>query len=262
MGVDLVVVNYRTPGDAQKFVDSVISHPGAAGYFTVWIVDVDPIDRCDSLVERLAVGGVRGEYIPVSYNCGYGRAVNMAVAMGNEPTIGIFNADTELVGDIVFACEESLDAHSDWGVIGPKQVTKGGRITHAGIFGTQTSPKHRGWKEPDRGQFSDIEEAIYVSGSALFMRRAIWKLMADCPQYKAAQPGTWGALLETPHYYEESWLCNHLRHHGYKVIYKGDATMVHEWHKASGHGGWADRQMQGSREIFRATCRAHGIESE
>lgn len=259
--LDLVMVNYRTPLDAKRFVDSVTETCDPADV-KVWIMDVDPIDPCEALVERLRVAGFSGHYTKVSYNCGYGRAVNIGVGLGSGDVVGIFNADTVLTPGVVQQCRDDLHAHPEWGVVGPRQVDRHGKITHAGIFGKQTRPKIRGWHQIDRGQYSGIEECVYVAGSAMFLRRETWNEMWLCEKFLAAQPNTFGALLETPHYYEDSWLCSHLRDHGYGVIYKGDVTMIHEWHKASKRGGHADRQMRASREIFRSVCRAHGIEHE
>lgn len=258
---ELIVCNYRTPHDAKRFVDSV-TDTCDPDEVRVWIVDVDPIDSVEALARRLEVEGYPNRYIHVGYNCGYGRAVNMAAAHASGDVIGIFNADTVLTDGVVQACRDDLMENPMWGVVGPRQVDGQGKITHAGIGGTITRPKLRGWKQLDRGQYGYTEECVYVAGSAMFVRHGIWQEMAFCSDFRAAQPNSMGAFLETPHYYEDSWLCSHLRSHGYKVMYKGDVTMRHDWHKASKKGGHADRQMKKSREIFRDTCRAHSIECE
>ena len=261
MGTDLVVVNYRTPQDATKWVDSVMATCDPIEV-NVFVIDVDPIDRCDFLVRRMEAGGFRCWYTPVAYNCGYGRAVNLGASHGMGEMIGVFNADTQLTDGVVRACRDDLIANPEWGVVGPRQVDRQGKLTHAGIMGTQKKPKIRGWHQLDRGQYGFPEECVYVAGSAMFLRREVWKEMAECHLYRDAHSTAFGPMLETPHYYEDAWLCSHLREHGYGVIYKGDVTMRHEWHKASKKGGHADRQMRKSREIFRDTCRAHGIEHE
>lgn len=258
---ELIVVNYRTPHDLKRFVDSV-TDTCEADEVRVWIVDVDPIDSAESLARRLEVQGYAARYMHVGYNCGYGRAVNMAAALVSGDVIGIFNADTVLAEGVVSACRDDLMENPMWGVVGPRQIDRQGKITHAGICGTQTKPKLRGWKQFDHGQYGQVEEVVYVAGSAMFLRHGIWQEMAHCHSFKAAQPNAMGALLETPHYYEDSWLCNHLRSHGYQVMYKGDVTMRHDWHRSSKIGGVADRQMKKSREIFRDTCRAHEITCE
>lgn len=86
--------------------------------------------------------------------------------------------------------------------------------------------------------------------------------MLGCEVYQQLHPGVGGAFLPTTHYYEETWYCYHVASHGYKVMYFGEAEMVHRWHKSSAQGGWADRQMPISRAQFRAACDAHGIERD
>ena len=43
-----------------------------------------------------------------------------------------------------------LEANPDVGVVGPKQISSDGRISHGGIVGSNISPQHSGWLEPDK----------------------------------------------------------------------------------------------------------------
>jgi len=258
--IDLVVVSYRTLGDLADWVDSLILHGPSEGVHVV-IVDVDPLEDGSHLIRKLEIAGIAATYLAIGYNCGYGRACNVGARAGLHRNIGIFNADTLIRPGVIEACVEDLIAHPEWGVIGPRQVTKTGHLTHAGIFGTPRKPQIRGWKRKDTGQFSEVEQAVYVAGSAMFIRRDVWNEMFECQDYLAAAPDADGPMLETKHYYEDAWLCTHLRHHGYDVIYKGDVAMVHEFHKASPLKGResANRHQSGSKRRFQEVCRAHGV---
>jgi GT2 family glycosyltransferase len=134
-------------------------------------------------------------------------------------------------------------------------------ITHAGIFGTNDKPALRGWKRPDDGQFDEIrDDALSVSGSAYFIKRLCWDELTNCSKYRKIAPDAVGAFLPTPHYYEETFCSYHAREHGWKVVYDGETSMVHKWHKASPVGGVAEKKhMPESRKMFRAACDMHGI---
>lgn len=256
-GIDAIVVNYRTPNDLERFVRSWEKF-GAGSHLHV--VQVDPLE------EDLAVmGSFSHPDIHVQCtrtNVGYARAVNSAAATGNREILAIFNADTELREGVLQNCADALRQNPEWGVLGPRQVDDRGRITHAGIFGTLDAPAHRGWQQGNAGRYDDVRPAVTVSGSAYFIKRAVWKELTDCEIYQDLHPCTLGAFLPTKHYYEETWCSYHAQAHGHQVIYYGQEEMIHSWHKASPVGGSAEREFPKSREVFRAACDAHGIKHD
>jgi GT2 family glycosyltransferase len=261
-GLDVVMVNYRTPDDRAAFIDSLIEHlPTVDFTFTVVDVGVDLISSMDhdgqaANVETIAMNTWR---IALSENVGYARACNFGAAMGTSEIIGLFNADVVLTADAIDDCCAALAEHDEWGILGPRQVDARGRLRHAGIFGSHEQPRHRGWDEPNRGQYQDVAPAVSVSGSAYFIKRKVWQELTDCTLYQEIAPDAGGAFLPTAHYYEETWASYHAHAHGHQVIYFGEATVIHKWHQASPIGGWADRQMKESRAYFRAACDHHGI---
>ena len=151
----------------------------------------------------------------------------------------------------------------EWAALGPKQVNAEGLITHAGIFGDNKNPSHRGWKSIDSGQYDDVLEAVSISGSAYFVKNELWRQMTECDLYKNHFPEAEGAFLPTPHFYEETWLSYHLREHGYKVMYYGESKIVHLWHQSSDpKSKEIYEKMLTSRSIFRNACEFHSIECD
>jgi GT2 family glycosyltransferase len=263
--IDLVVVNYKTPDDLLGFVESVRDLGPRFSDYTLTVIDVE---ASRSYTDDLPISA-HGTCIGVTSNIGYARACNHGAALGSSEYIGFFNADTALrEKGTIEAIVETMDANPFWGVVGPRQVSSANKITHAGIIGTQAHPQIRGWQERDRGQYSDIEEVVSVAGSAYFVRRAAWEDLTECPRYQQAlteldlRDGYDGAFLPTRHYYEETWCSYHAAEHGWKVVYFGEATMTHEWHKASPVGGWAEQQMKHSQRLFRRACAIHGIDCD
>lgn len=261
-----IVVNYKTDDLLEKFLISYDKYVDEIGRKLI-IVDVESDDPDKQFNDR---------WLPYKHiwrtheeNIGYARAVNEAIASEDGHAmyyvnLGIFNADTEFVDEgAVDSCLDLLDSNDDIAVVGPLQYDSRGRITHAGIFGTNEKPMHRAWLSKDKNSHRYIEDCISVSGSAYFTKRSVWDEMTQCGLYQQAAPGATGAFLPTPHYYEETYCSYHMREHGYRVLYNGKAEMIHEWHKASAIDGPIDNQiLPVSREIFRDACRIHNIKAD
>lgn len=259
---NIVVVNYKTPDLLNDFIRSV--QDNVDPYQTTLTV----VDVCaeNLFIPEEHLGGARPAYlyVPLTENVGYGRACDIGAEChgGSGEVILLANADT-LLSEGFQECVDQLMAHDDWGVLGPRQVDENNRITAGGIFGTEQHIAQRGWNEADFGQYNDVrDDAKTVSGSLYFIKRSLWQEMTECPLYQEAQPGATGAFLHTPHYYEETFCSYHARAHDKKCVYYGPVQMTHLWHKASPHGGWADRQFEASLEMYRQACDIHGIPHE
>lgn len=257
--LDAVVVNYRTPGDLRTFVDSWNNfRPEFDSRLLIVNVDPRPDDKEAAL--KATVESEDIFLLESEDNCGYARACNAAATYATGDVLAFFNADVVLTPDALERCYFALMGREDWGVLGPRQVDSSGRLTAAGIIGTNDQPRHRGWHQQDRGQFSDVvEDCPTVSGAAYFIKRPLWDELTECERYRYAAPEAVGAFLPTRHYYEETFCSYHARAHGAKVVYYGEVAVVHEWHKASPVGGHADRLMTASRDYFRFACDIHDI---
>jgi GT2 family glycosyltransferase len=246
MAVDVVVVSYKTPDLLHDFITSYVEH-GFDG------CDLTVIDICN---ERNRMITTDGSWIQIDENIGYGKACNIGASRGGNDVIFLANADTLLSEDFK-QCYEALILNESWGVLGPRQVNEHNQITAGGIIGTERNIGQRGWMETDHGQYSDIlEDAKSVSGALYFIKRSVWDELIACP----LGPGT--GFLETPHYFDETFCSYHVRAHGYKTVYYGPAKMIHLWHRASPHGGWADNQFNTSQQMMREACAKHGLECE
>lgn len=249
VGLDVIVVNYRTSQDLQKFISSVIEFaPDVPFRFTA--VNVKPDYDSYRIGEYCRRTGLT--HIWHNENIGYGRAVNHAVSRTGKEIVAIFNADTYFTSNILDECYEALKSHDDWAVLGPRQVNESGLITSGGIGGDEQHPHLRNWLEPDVGQATGIDEVLSVSGSAYFIKRNVWNEITA--KYQSVSPLATGAFLETRHYYEESFCSYISRSLGYKNIYQGNVSMVHKWHSASAVGSEVDQKMPESRALFRETC--------
>lgn len=254
-----IVVNYHTDDLLEKFLTSYDKYVDQDGRELI-IVDVESYhDKPHELRWR----PFEHVWITDEENIGYARAVNMAADIASDRAhlnIAIFNADTEFLDqNCVDSCIDLLDSNDDVAVVGPLQYDSRGRITHAGIFGSNEKPMHRAWLSKDKNSHRYIADCISVSGSAYFVKRSVWDEMTACPIYQASRPAP-GAFLQTQHFYDETWLSYHVRAHGYRVLYNGEAEMIHQWHQSSPvDGEYANTNAKISREIFRKTCADHNI---
>jgi GT2 family glycosyltransferase len=262
--VDVVVVNFHTPGDLEYFVRSIKDEQFAS----ITIANNSPT-QADRITSTRLGGEVELTIIDHQQNLGYARAVNHAAAELTAPILAIFNADVVVEPGSIQKMIDFMDAHPEVGIAGPKQVDDKNRITHGGIIGTNRRPRHRAWHARDHAQCNDIlTDVVSVSGSAYFVRRECWDELTDCHTYQEsclAHTGhrATGAFLPTQHYYEETFCSVHARAHGWKVAYNGKAKMVHLWHRSSplGRTG-AEQHLEASRTFYRKACDDHGISRE
>lgn len=259
IGADLLIVEYRAARDLRRLLYSI--HPPDDVELAVWIGIVDPypysVESQDVAAEFFADTGYAGDQIHWAMNVGYNRALNTLGHLGHHSVIGCLNADVILTEAAIGELVTATITNPGWGVIGPRQTDRNGRLTAGGIFGEQTKPRHRGWKA--RSGHDDVRtDAVYVSGAALFLQRDTWNELTDCPRYQAAchsqQGGPW---LDTQHYYGDSYLSLHAQAHGKSAVYLGTTTIRHDV------GG----QRVKERDVadlahFRAACDLHEIDHE
>lgn len=261
-GIDVVVVNYQTPSDLHGFCQSFEDFEPIHDY-SLTIVNNEPTEADVCVTDSWMDSGLNIRHLNNKENVGFARAVNTGVAIGNRECIAIFNADIVLSEHSIDSCYVNLMDREDWGVLGPRQVNERGAMTAAGIFGTLKDPKHRGWMNADSEKFQDIrDDATTVSGSAYFIKRAVWDELTTCGIYRYHHPDAEGAFLPTPHYYEETWCSYHAQAHGYKCVYFGLVKVVHKWHQASPLGVPERLHLPKSQQMFRDMCDAHNIERD
>lgn len=267
-GIDLVVVNYRSPGDLTRFVESLATQAAVADQATLTIVNVAP-ERADREAAKLAADrAVTSDWVAAAstveheVNVGYNRACNDAGSLGDREVVVCCNADVQFLpaSPVLANLHYGLTANTEWGIAGPRQTDHQGRITAAGIFGGLAKPKHRGFHDRRSGAFNDLRtDATLVSGAIFALRRNVWVELAGCPRFQQIAPDERGPFLPTTHYWGESYACAHAHGHGFKCVYDGRVTAIHELHGAPGSTAFGRRHMDADQTLFRAACAAHGL---
>lgn len=257
--IDLCVVSYNTRDKLERLCCELLSD--AEPHWQPWRLYVADNGSTDGSVEWLKERQRTYEIEHVAYNenIGYAAACNQLAGYGTGEIIGLLNADVWFATSDVQKIERSF-RDQEVSILGPKQRNEQGSIVHAGIFGSNEQPKHRGWRQHDpQDQFyRDKQECVTVSGSAYFIRRTTWETLTQCKIYQSIAPEAPGAFLPTPHFYEETWCSYHARAHGFKVFYDGSISIGHSWHASSPVGSQNDK-FRMSYGIFSAACDAHAI---
>lgn len=265
--IDLCVVNHNTAELIVRFLTTLFDEGFDDQRIKVYIADNGSTDGSREMLNDIS-SQFKITKIDFNDNIGYARACNKLASYGSSDIIGLLNADVWLTSNDVDKLLWTFDKHPEAHIIGPKQRDEAGRITHAGIFGTHTAPKHRGWREhdPDNTKYRDFTRAITVSGAAYFVRRDAWNEIANCPirqkepiVRKYADDGGHGGFLPTPHYFEETMCSYEAYAHGFGVYYDGFTSIGHTWHASSKIGGEADQLFRTSQKIFRTACDNHNI---
>lgn len=257
--VDLCVVNFNTREKLQRLCCELLSD--SEPHWRPWRLYIADNGSTDGSADWLKEyhSSYEIEHVSFNENVGYAAACNQLASYGTGEIIGLLNADVWLATSDIQKIQAAF-RDKEVSVLGPKQRDEQGSIVHAGIFGTNEAPKHRGWRQYDPSDqlYRDKQECVTISGSAYFVRRTAWDTLTQCKIYQSVAPGARGAFLPTPHFYEETWCSYHAWKHGLKVFYDGSISIGHSWHASSPVGSQNDK-FAISRQIFRAACDTHSI---
>lgn len=245
--LDIVIVNYETPGLLDDCLSSITDHP-TPGLREVIVVDNSTTPEPAELVVRnhAAVRLLRS-----TTNVGYGSAANYGIASSSGEYVLVLNADAHLHAGAAQALIAELDAHPDAGIVGPRLVdqqdrtqpscarfpTPGRLLLHeTGLWklvpGTKLRARTRPFFDPDVAS-----EVPWVLGAALAIRRRSLEIVGGFdPAYFM--------------YYEEVDLCRRLAATGPVTRFTPAATI--------GHIGGASTELHRApmqREMFRSLAR-------
>lgn len=251
--VACVVVNWSTPDDLKRCIDSAFQVEGPM-YWSIYQnhhTDDDLMKRNHRATTQAITG--RSSWTvcqkgKLNHGHGYGtnRGAEIAIQWFKPKYLFLVNPDCLWVEPVIDQLVEFLELHPKAALVGPKQMNSKRKITAGGIEGTRESPKHRFWHASDVPNVKARDSILSpnVAGSAILIRTEVFQEL--------------GGMLESGHYYSETWLCYHAQAHGYETWYYGQPWMIHEWHQSSKVGAKvAEGQEPQDRALFRAKCDSH-----
>lgn len=205
MSVDLCIVNYNTADLYDRLIRTLQKDlENQDVEIKIYPQNNDSEDESKVVMGHWYASEHVTEKPVFAENVGYSAACNSLAARGDGEIIGLLNADVWLTSHDVQKIYDSFKENPDVHILGPKQRNEHGIIKHAGIIGTNTQPRHRGWNFPDPEdiKFRDRIQCVSVSGSAYFIRRSVWEALTQCHVYgEVITRNAEGAFLPTPHYY-------------------------------------------------------------
>ena len=216
-----VVVNYNARDDLVACVGSLFSE----GLYPVLVVDNGSVDGSElALLERYPAA----KWVPSGANLGYGRAVNIGVAMVGAARVLVCNADVVVGPGTLATLGGFLDDKPQVALVGPRIVDARGELYPSarrfpdlvesfghgflGQFwpGNPFSRRYRmtGWDH------ASAREVDWVSGACFLARREAWDAIG-------------GFDRDFFMYMEDVDLCWRLRQAGWSVAYEPSASVVH-----------------------------------
>ena len=251
--VACVVVNWSTPDDLKRCIDSAFQVEGPM-YWSIWQnhhTDSKLMTRNHMAIMGAITGRSRwtvSQNGKQNFGHGYGtnKAAKLALMWFQPKYLFLVNPDCRWVDPVIDQLVEFLEDHPKAALVGPKQMDSKRQVTAGGIGGTMEKPLHRFWhaKDLENTIARDTIQSPTVAGSAILIRAEVFYEL--------------GGMLESKHYYSETWLCYHAQAHGYETWYYGQPWMIHEWHQSSRVGSaMTEGHMKDDRELFRKMCDEH-----
>jgi GT2 family glycosyltransferase len=161
----------------------------------------------------------------VEHSRGYGAACNAGAALARGRHILILNNDMDIPDGAVRGLLNTMDAHSDIGVLGPMLRFSDGRFQLSWgddpNLASESRERSRQRRSRAGGVASDREQAStalldadWITGAAMLIRREAWEAV--------------GGFDESFYFYfEDADLCRRIRAAGYRVACEPASVMVH-----------------------------------
>jgi len=235
--VSVVVVTHDGAGHLPACLDALEALSYPADRLEVLLVDnASPPDALAAVCRAHPAARV----VPSPANLGFAGGCNLGIARAKGDFVALLNDDTQVEAGWLDALVDAALADPEAGVWASRirlveRAPDGAPLlqsTGALLF-RDGSSRDRGHREPDRGQYGEIEEVFGACGASMLLRRT---LLEDV-----------GPLEESFFlYYEDTDLCWRARAAGWKVVYVPGSIVWHRHQATVGrdnpaHLFWSDR---------------------
>lgn len=238
--LSIIIVNWNVANLLKACLDSILNNPPPD--FTLEIIVVDSAST-DGSADMLRRDYPQVKLFPQPENVGFTRGNNIGLRVSNGRFILLLNPDTEIPGDALAEMLRYMVANSCVGIIGPHtlnsdlttQSTKRRFPTFlAAVFESTWLQSFAPGFLLDHYYANDIPndataDVDWVQGSALMTRREVYQEIGDLDE---------GYIM----YSEEMDWCRRAKGAGWRVVYFGQAQIVH-------HGGKSSDQTPARKHI-------------
>jgi GT2 family glycosyltransferase len=214
-----VVVNYQSPEDTKRCLDSLTSldYPN---HEIVVVNNHNNFEGTNTIREAFPSCTVIATGENLGFSSGFNVGIRYALAAGAE-FVSILNDDTILHEEFLNAGVRAFERGDNVGIVGGKIYkyddgrtdniwTAGGKMSWIRAQGVGY-----GFNEKDRGQFDEETEVEFVPGSQMLVCRDVFEKV--------------GLLPEVYFLGGEEWdFCQQVRDSGFQIRYVPDAILWHE----------------------------------
>ncbi|HEX3723148.1 MAG TPA: glycosyltransferase family 2 protein [Nitrolancea sp.] len=207
-----VIVNYS----AAAYLDSCLRALSENQIPPDEIVVVDNASNDDSLADLAGWPQVVVE--ASSRNLGFAGGANRGIERTDAPIVLVLNPDVEVDATFGDKLLHTFGSDEKLGAAGAKLRYPDGKVLqHAGgeLDRRLLTTQHRGYQQPDQGQWDNPANVDFVTGGAMALRRAAFDQVCGFDER------FW------PAYYEDVDICLRLRAAGWQVRYQPQLTAVH-----------------------------------
>ncbi len=213
--VSIVSVNYNQPEVTAEMIRSLqqISYPDTE----IIIVDNgSPEYTCKSIEPEFP--GVK--FIYLKKNVGFAGGNNAGFQYASGKYILMLNNDTEVDKDFLQPLVNRLENQPQTGIVSPKiyYFHHHNLIQYAGtskINPVTSRGKHFGNKQPDNGQYNQVQPTYYPHGAAMMFRASLLNEVGLMYE---------GYFL----YYEEYDFSERVKKHGYDIWFEPQSKIYHK----------------------------------
>jgi len=226
--IDIIIVTYNAKDALQRCIRSLYRHTDQSR-FSLTIVDNHSSDKTAHYLEKL---GKSVKTITMHKNAGFSAGANAALRVTDNEFVALMDDDVEVTKGWLDTLYTHLECDPRAGIAGCKIVFPNGRIASAEYLVKIFHPY--GCNEIDKGQYSYVRACDALAGPCWLMRRSMIERI--------------GYFDERffPCQHEDIDYCLRARLAGYKIMYAGDAHVIH--HHLYRNGG--QRQFLDNRRKF------------
>lgn len=247
LDLSIIIVNWNVAALLSACLDSILRNNISLNAvdderLSAEIIVVDSASSDDSLA-MLRARYPQITLIAESENVGFTRGNNIGLRAARGRHLLLLNPDTEIIDDALHKLVAYVDAHPDVGIVGPNTRNSDGsyQSTRRRFPTLTTAYFESTWLQPyaprhilDTFYVNDASEDAtldvdWVQGSALLARREVYEHIGGLDE---------GYVM----FCEELDWCHRAKDNGWRVVYVGDARIIH-------HGGKSTEQVTARKHI-------------
>ena len=252
--LSIIIVSWNVAELLAACLQSIVDSPSASATEVI-VVDSGSTDGTLDVLRRFPQVRVLAQ----AENIGFTRGNNIGLGEARGRALLMLNPDTKILDDALGRMARYLDAHADVGIVGPHTLNADGstQSTRRRFPTLRSALFESTWLQPyapkawldayfcaDQPDDQAPYEVDWVQGSALMARREVYEQIGGLDE---------GYVM----YSEELDWCHRAKDAGWRVVYVGDAEVIHYGGQSTAQAP-ARTQIEFQRSKLRYFRKYHG----